>query len=121
MCVTEQRRISWNVYLKEIALVILMQELAVLVCHLRLIQRYQANCTSVTGNCQEKHIRLIGGNSDRGSGRVEVCVRGLWGTVCDDGWDSNDATTVCRQLRYNGIGTRYICFKNSYVTTLFQY
>ena len=32
---------------------------------------------------------------------MEVCLDGLWGTVCDDGWDSNDATTVCKQLGYN--------------------
>ena len=44
-------------------------------------------------------IRLNGTNN--ASGRVEVCLDGHWGTVCDDGWDSNDATTVCRQLGYN--------------------
>ena len=47
-------------------------------------------------NCEEGEIRLIG--EDELSGRVEVCVDDFWGTVCDDGWDVNDATTVCKQL-----------------------
>ena len=33
-------------------------------------------------------------------GRVEVTIRDVTGTICDDGFDNRDARVVCRMLGY---------------------
>ena len=34
------------------------------------------------------------------AGRVQVCINGHWGTVCNNGWSGADSQVVCRQLGY---------------------
>ena len=58
--------------------------------------------------CSEGELRLVGSLSVF-EGRVEVCVNNAWGTVCDDGWDTNNANVACGQLGFLSTGEeRYI-------------
>ena len=49
-------------------------------------------------------MRLNGGSIEQ-EGRVEVCINGVWGSICDYGWDKTDAHVVCKQLGYAELGT----------------
>ncbi|XP_011405677.2 PREDICTED: astacin-like metalloprotease toxin 2, partial [Amphimedon queenslandica] len=48
-------------------------------------------------HCSSMMMRLVGGR-DNSEGRLEVNNKEVWGTVCSDGFDTNDANVVCKYL-----------------------
>jgi len=52
-------------------------------------------------------IRLVGGSS-YSEGRVEVLYNGVWGTICNNGWNNDNANVVCRTLGFSGASTFFL-------------
>ena len=60
--------------------------------------------------CSDGDILLYNGttlSADHSSGTVLVCYNNEYGTVCDDFWDTLDATVVCTWLGFNPSGMNY--------------
>lgn len=51
--------------------------------------------------CTENDFRLVGGTNT--SGRIEVCVGGLWGSICGDSFDDKTAVMICEKIGLKGM------------------
>ena len=47
------------------------------------------------------YVHLVNGSSYPPGGRVEIQINRTWGTVCDDGFDDNDAGVICKMLAFS--------------------
>ena len=68
--------------------------------------------------CSDGHIKVVGETEadvkdGRRRGRVEVCLGGRYGTICDERWNNQDASVVCRQLDLSPYGMLILSFIDS--------
>ena len=77
---------------------------------------YPHVCVANDG-CEPGEVRLVGGVANSSSGIVELCVGGVWGTICDSNheWSYENAAVVCRQLNLPGDSETEL-FYSSFVT-----
>ena len=61
------------------------------------------HCTHFIACSTDWELRLVNGGSSL-EGRVEVCLNGVWGTICDTSWDDEDGGVACSQLGYSRRG-----------------
>ena len=59
-------------------------------------------------NCTDGSVRLMHGSTPR-VGTVQVCISSTWGSICDSGWNSQEADVVCRQLGFSTFGNLSMC------------
>ena len=54
---------------------------------------------TVSSSCNDGDLQLVGGITIN-QGRLEVCMNGAWGSVCDsdDIFTTDEAIVACRQL-----------------------
>ena len=73
-----------------------------------ILYHFSTTAAEVDDNCTHGDLRIASRTDSSGSmyseGRLEVCVNGAWGTVCDSAYGSRDAHVACTQLGYGDEG-----------------
>ena len=61
-------------------------------------------CAAPAQACQEGAVRLVNGTFEQ-EGRVEVCIGGIWGSMCFSTWSNPSANrfVVCNQLGHRNL------------------
>lgn len=61
--------------------------------------------------CQEGAVRLVNGTIEQ-EGRVEVCIGGIWGSMCFSTWNTPSANrfVVCNQLGHRSSSESEFCY-----------
>ena len=49
--------------------------------------------------CKHGSVQLVGTGAVS-FGRVEVCINGVWSTICDHHWTVTEASVICSQLGF---------------------
>ena len=89
-----------------------MRESGYIIIMILCLHIYNVARNSITfSNCTDGDVRLAGGRFEY-EGRVEICISGVWGTVCYstsryswyNNWNTADARVVCRQLGHQELG-----------------
>ena len=81
------------------------------VCHCSYDCHEHGDCcidTDLSCQCSHGDLRLVGGGNNPYEGRVEICIKDQWGSICDDGWFNDEASVACRQLGLSGDGERQL-------------
>ena len=58
-------------------------------------------------SCVEGDVRLVSGYLQQ-EGRLELCLRGVWSTICDTNFDQSDALVACAKLGYEVAGNNTV-------------
>ena len=56
----------------------------------------------MTTQCSDGAVRLVGGRIEQ-EGRVEVCLKGVWGSVCHSQFTMTDVNVMCNYLGYRTV------------------